>query len=89
MSKLNALEECFKNAIDCGMRYVAIKIETVGCKQPEIIINFRDNFEKKLSYYKKAYDEDLILRSFKGIRIIDFCCANSLDDIEGELILYC
>lgn len=89
MSNLEALEECFKTAIQCGMKYVAVKIQTINHTQPEIIINGRDNFEKKLNYYKNSYNEDLVLKSYNGIRIVDFCCANSFEDIEGELLLYC
>lgn len=89
MTRMQQLEECFLTAKECGMKYVAIKVEMVGYNKPEIIINDRDNFEKKIEYYKKAYNDELVLKSFDGIKIVDFCCGNNFESIEGELILYC
>lgn len=80
------LENCFKSAKRIGYRYVAVKIDMQGFEKPEIIINSRENFDDKLDYYKNAYDENLILKSFNGIRIIGFTCADTFEDIEEDLI---
>ena len=88
MSNLERLEECILTAQECGMKYVGVKVEMLGFNKPEIIINDRDNFREKLEYYKNAYNEDLVLKSFSGVRIIDFCCGNNFNVIEEELILY-
>ena len=65
--KIQNLENCFNTAKRLGYNYVAVKVDMQGFEKPEIIINSSENFEEKLDYYKKAYDENLILRSFNGI----------------------
>ena len=57
-----------------------------GFEKPEIIINSKENFEEKLEYYRKAYDENLILRSFNGIRIIGFTYGDTFENIEEDLV---
>lgn len=79
------LEECFKTAIENNSKYVAVKIETRGSEGAEIIINPRCNFEAKLEYYKKAYTDDLVLKTYDGIRIIGFCDCDTFDFIDFML----
>ena len=55
-----------------------------GFRDPEIIINSYENFDSKLEYYKKAYDEDLKLKTFDGIRITDFTYGDSFAKIEYD-----
>lgn len=80
------LESCFEDAKRLGYNYVAVKIDMRGFSKPEIIINRKENFDDKLDYYKNTYDENLILKSFNGIRIIDFMYADTFDDIEEDLV---
>lgn len=84
--KMKDLELCFQDAIINDWIYVAVKIQMEGFAEPEIIINSRENFETKLAYYKKAYNDDLTLKSFNGIKIIGFTCADEYEDIESELV---
>lgn len=79
------LEECFKTAIENNSKYIAVKIETRGSEGAEIIINPRCNFESKLEYYKKAYTDDLVLKTYDGIRIIGFCDSDTFDFINFML----
>lgn len=79
------LEECFKTAIENNSKYIAVKIETRGLEGAEIIINPRCNFEAKLEYYKKAYTDDLVLKTYDGIRIIGFCDSDTFDFIDFML----
>ena len=58
--KIKNLENCFQSAKELGYNYVAVKVDMQGFEKPEIIINSKENFEEKLEYYKKAYDENLI-----------------------------
>ena len=79
------LEECFKTAIENNSKYIAVKIETRGSEGAEIIINPRCNFESKLEYYKKAYTDDLVLKTYDGIRIVGFCDSDTFDFIDFML----
>ena len=84
--KIQNLENCFNTAKRLGYNYVAVKVDMQGFEKPEIIINSSENFEEKLDYYKKAYDENLILRSFNGIRIIGFTYGDTFESIEEDLV---
>lgn len=53
-----------------------------GFEKPEIIINQFENIKTKLAYYQKAYNDDLTLKTFNGIRIIGFAAGNSLPEIQ-------
>ncbi|MEH7210200.1 hypothetical protein V7094_29010 [Priestia megaterium] len=86
MLTLTALNECFKDAIEKGSQFIAVKIN-VGLNQSEIIINPRANFEEKRAYYNHAYDEMLHHR-FAGdtdIRITGFTHGYSFSEIETQL----
>jgi len=88
MNNLNIvnLETCFDEAYNNGARYVGVKIQMQGFEKPEIIVNQVENFKTKLEYYKKAYNQDLTLRTFNGIKIIGFTYGDTFDDIESDLI---
>lgn len=86
MSALKNLEKCFYDASQAGKEYVGVKIEMQGFPEPEIIINKSSNFDKKLAYYKKAYNEDLTLKTFNGIKIIGFASGDTFAEIEHELV---
>lgn len=85
---LASLEHCFNMSIKYKKKYVAVIIEMQGFENPELIINTTKNFKEKLEYYKKAYNEDLTLKSFNGIKIIDFIGTNYIDTIESVYKLY-
>lgn len=80
------LESCFEDAKRLGYEYVAVKIDMRGFKKPEIIINKKENFDDKLDYYKNTYDDNLVLKSFNGIRITGFIYADTFEDIEDDLL---
>ncbi|WP_242951361.1 hypothetical protein [Clostridium kluyveri] len=83
---MNELEKCFYQASRLDAKYVGVKIKMQGFPKPEIIINENANFDSKFAYYKGAYNEDLTLKSFNGIEIIDFAYGNSFNDIQKALI---
>ena len=84
--RIQNLENCLQSAKELGYNYVAVKVDMKGFEKPEIIINSKENFEEKLEYYKKAYDENLILRSFNGIRIVGFTYGDTFESIEEDLV---
>jgi 23S rRNA A1618 N6-methylase RlmF len=83
---INDLEKCFQEATIRGAKYVGVKIEMQGFPKAEIIINENENFDSKLAYYKKSYNDDLTLKAFNGIRIIDFAYEDSFEAIEKDLM---
>lgn len=83
---LNNLDVCFVEAGITGAKYVGVKIQMQDFADCEVIINPRANFRSKLEYYKKAYNEDLTLKAFNGIKIVGFTYGNSYEDIEKDLI---
>ena len=83
---MTKLEECFKSATESNYDYIAVKIQMQGFEKPEIIINQRENFDTKLAYYKKAYTEDLTLKTFNGIKIVGFTFGDDWNEIECYLV---
>lgn len=84
----SSLKAVFINAKAVGSKYIAVKIQTEGSSEPEIIINPKENFDAKYNYYMEAYDNDLVLNSTKGkkdIRITAAAHGNSFDDIQWNI----
>jgi len=65
--------------------FIGVKIKMQGFEKPEIIINQVENFKTKLEYYNKAYNRNLTLKAFNGIKIIGFTFAYSYEEIEKIL----
>lgn len=80
MTKKEKLIELFEEAIISDEEFVAVAVETNGNDEYEIIINPRENFEKKLEYYKNSYNDDLVLNTYNGIKIV------AAIKFEGELM---
>jgi hypothetical protein len=80
------LENCFDEATKQNKKYIGVKIKMQDFPRSEIIINERENFEKKLHYYQNAYSEDLSLKTSSGIRIVGFTYGDSFKDIEEDLM---
>lgn len=80
----------FKKIVDEGISrgrcYMVVKIETEGNPAPEVIVNPVENFIPKLSYYDKAYNDDMELiaakTSGKSVRISDVLMTSNLNDLN-------
>lgn len=87
---MEILKECFESAKKMNNGIVVIYIEMEGYDDIETIINTRKNFDKKLAYYKKAYNDDLTLKANKGIRIVGFDICDryeiKTEDYEKKII---
>lgn len=83
--KITCLEKCFKAAMDLDVKFIAVKILKDEQEKPEVIINQQQNFESKLAYYTEAYNEDLTLKTYSGIRIVGFAFGNSFSEIQAKL----
>ena len=80
------LEMMFNQAKVMDANYIGVKIRMQGFDKPETIINPNENFDEKLVYYKKAYNEDLTLKAFNGIEIVGFEYGNSFQEIQDWLM---
>lgn len=49
-----------------------IEIKSPELTSPEVITNPPENLEAKKAYYKKAYDENLCLKTNQSIEIISY-----------------
>ena len=85
MNRKQQLIDCFDTAIKCHQEYMAVKIQTPN-KNNEVIIFKRDNFIYKRDYYINNYDDKLRLIRNRKVKIVDFCCANSLEEVECDLL---
>lgn len=66
--------------------YFAVLIDTENSNGYELIVNPMCNYETKRAYYDKAYDDDLVLKSFNGIRVVDYDACMSQMEL-GDLFL--
>lgn len=71
---------------DRGKEFMVVKIETEGNPGAELIVNGRENFVAKLSYYDKAYNDDMELiaakNAGKSVRISDVIMTSNLNDLN-------
>lgn len=85
LSKLEKFEATVNYAKNSEHKYIGVKIKMFGFEKPEVIINRTENFDLKLAYYKKAYTDDLVLKTYEGIRIVGLTFGDSFAEIEKEL----
>jgi hypothetical protein len=83
---LKELEYVFQHALEYKEEYIGVRIEMPDLEKPEIIINPRENFSGKLAYYKRAYNDDLTLKSFNGIKITRFMYGCNFAEIQDYLV---
>jgi hypothetical protein len=80
------LKNVFEAAKHHNAKYVGMLIEMPGIPKPEIIINESENFDSKLEYYLKTYDNELNHEYSRGVRIVGFTYGFSFSDIEEDLL---
>ncbi len=72
--------------IDRNKNFIMVKIETEGNPDVEIIVNSKENFDQKIKYYEKAYNDDMELikakEAGKIIRITDVLMTSNLTDLS-------
>ena len=88
ISTMTELENIFQEAKKNDAEYVMVKISMQGFEKPEVIVNPKENIDSKLEYYKKAYKEDLHLKTFDGIQIVEagYMKGNPFKQINVESI---
>jgi len=83
---INNLKKCFHEASYQGKKYVSVLVQMEGFPKPEVIINENANFDTKFAYYEKVYDENLVLKSFSGVKIIGFTHGDSFPSLAEDLM---
>lgn len=81
---INNLEKCFYEASHKGMKYVGVKVKMLQFPEAQIIIDSNENFDKRFSYYKEVFCDNL--ESEKGNRIIGFTYGDSFEELEKDLL---
>jgi len=79
------LMEIIDIGINSDLSYLGVLVETVGSPNKELIMNSFSSFEFKKDYYNKAYNDNLELNSFNGIRIVDAYVSDSTQEIADAL----
>ena len=79
--KKEELREIFNFALKTKMNYVGVAIETKGMEEEEYIINPYANIAQKLVYYVGAYNDDMVLKSYDGIRITAAAAAGTIENL--------
>lgn len=79
---LNFIQE----SCDQGYEYFTVLISTVGADGLELIINPSCNLKFKLDYYDRAYDDNLVLKSFNGIKIVGYDACHDGCEIDSLFI---
>lgn len=68
---IKALSKDYQDAkSDSSVTHLIVVIKHSDHTGLEVIINPRENFEEKVSYYLKAYDDNLVLKSNYQIRMV-------------------
>lgn len=80
---INYLETVFKHAKSQGLD-VCIEVTIPNQDDTEYIINRNESIENKLSYYKKVYDEKLVHKNCKDIKIVGIKKINFTEVMKNE-----
>lgn len=68
-----SLKQAFLSGFDNkAYREVEVEVTVPDCPRTERIINRYENFKGKKAYYDKAYNDNLELKSFPTIKIINY-----------------
>lgn len=85
MTRKENLKLAFEEAIKTEKKFFIVVVQMEGFPSNEIIINTTENFEAKLKYYKNVYNDNLELKVFNGIKIVEYFHSNDFDSIEVVL----
>lgn len=82
VSNIEDLANIFETALHNFSEYVYIEVTIPKQKETEYIVNKRSSILNKLEYYKNTYDENLIHKNCKEIKIISAGYVQSYIDLE-------
>ena len=81
INTITELESIFKESTNKGLLFIGVAIKMPNLEKPEIIIHPYSNFNYKMEYYLKAYNENLTLKNNPNIKIIDVFASDYISDI--------
>lgn len=81
MAEVEELYEVVKN--DEDYQFMAVVVKTPSAPGLEVIVNPRKNFEGKMAYYMKVYDENGRLLANPEVRILGIAFTQEWSYIEG------
>lgn len=84
MNKKQKLLDCFKIAIENKMNYVAIVTKT-NLELQVAVIGY-ENYPQKIEQIIKNYKNNLQLKKNKNIKIIDYCCGDSIESLLYDIL---
>lgn len=90
--KKSDFKAMFRSAKLTDSRYIGIKIETEGSRQPEVVIIQKEDFDEKLKNYMDAYDGEMVMEIAKWNKniplseITDIAKGQTFKDIEYQLM---
>lgn len=83
MNRIQEMEINIDKACKQDINYMVLEI--MCYENREMIIISKENFITKLDYYKKTYDDDLVMRNNNNIRINRYMFSNKIVIHEKEI----
>ena len=77
MKTIKQLEEDIRTAHENGIKYLIVGL--LVYKGKEMVIVERDNFIEKLEYYKRTYDENLVMKNDKNVKIVKYMFSDNVN----------
>lgn len=74
--KIKQLENDVRIAHEHGVKYLIVGLLVYGKK--EMILIERDNFIDKLEYYKRTYDDNLVMKANKDVKIVTYMFSDNV-----------
>ena len=85
-NKKQKFERLFNQYMNDGAEYIAVFIKAHNLEEPEMIVNPKENLQKKLEYYLNAYNDDMRLNSLHSIQIVAISPCVYLEDLYDNKI---
>lgn len=74
--KIKQFENDIRIAHEHGVKYLIVGLLVYGKK--EMILIERDNFIDKLEYYKRTYDDNLVMKANKDVKIVTYMFSDNV-----------
>ena len=79
---MQELEKAFKEAKEGNFKLIGVKVHTEGYPEDEVVVIPLANFDLKLEYYKKNYDENCNHKFEEGIKLVAIDYEDPVDALE-------
>lgn len=77
MVDIKQFEADIRTAHEHGIKYLIVGL--LAYKGKEMIIVERDNFIEKLEYYKRTYDNNLVMKGDKNVKIVTYMFSDNVN----------